>query len=243
MRSAGFSRGGSGAGFSLLEVVIAVGILSLIMLGVALALKGTGDVVAVGATQNEMERTSQNALDRMALELRDSAARVITVAANGSAIQFQVPVDLDGNGTVLDRNGAVEFGFLAGAAPSKGTITYRFVQNLIQGRPEVLDERVAGLKLNDDADRCDRFARGCVVRVTQAAGGAEVTGPALTGRWLVQPEGDWGGDINGDGAADPIFKLDAASGRVLIGLWSMQVDGRSSALVVHRSTSVCLRNR
>jgi len=231
-------------GFTLLEVMVAVGILSMVMLGVALALKNTGQVAALEATRNEMERSSQRALDVMALDLRDSAARVATVSADGTSIQFQIPADLNGNGTVLNSSGLVEFGFLDDkGVPRAGTITYKFVQNVVGGQNELLDEAAGRRKLNNDADVTDKFARGCIVRITQVTGGAAVTGPIISGRWIVQPNGNWGGDINGGGVADPIFKLDATNGRVLINLWAMQIDRENHQQVGNFSTSICFRNK
>jgi prepilin-type N-terminal cleavage/methylation domain-containing protein len=237
------SRRAGERGFSLLELMVAMAILSMILLGAALALNGTNDVAVLEATRNEMERSSQNALDRMALELRDSAAKVITVAANGSSIQFQVPVDLDGKGTILNSTGAVEYGFLANGVPTGGTITYRFVQNLVAGQPEVLSEAARRMQLNDDADLGDRFARGYILRTTQLTSGAVVSQSILTGRWIVQPDGNWGGDVDGDGAADPIFQLDGTSGRVLVNLWGMQVDSHKNRHFVRSAAGICFRNK
>ena len=236
-RGRDFASGRFCAGFSLLEVVVAVGILSLVMIGVGLALKNTGEVATAGATGNEMERSGQKALDQMALELRESALKVITVSADGSSVQFQVPVDLDGNGTVLDRNGAVEYGFMDAGMPRKGAITYQFIQNVSRGLPEVLDVNLNG------GGGARRFARGCLARSTQVFGAAASGGPTLTGRWLVQPDGNWGGDIDGDGVGDPIFGVEPGNGRVLVNLWAMQVDGRKNPQVVHSSAGVCLRNK
>ena len=230
-------------GFTLLELMVAVGILSMILLGAGLALNNANDVAALESTRNEMERSSQSALDRMALELRDSAARVVTVSANGSSIQFQVPADLNGNGTILDGAGNIEFGFLDNAVPRSGTITYRFVQNVVGGQPEVLDESARRMQLNNDADRADRFARGYILRVTQLTSGAVTKQSILTGRWIVQPDGNWGGDVDGDGAADPIFRLDGTSGRVLVNLWGLQVDSHKNRHFIRSATSICFRNK
>jgi prepilin-type N-terminal cleavage/methylation domain-containing protein len=236
-RGRGFANGRFCAGFSLLEVVVAVGILSLIMIGVALALKNTGEAASAGAIGNDMARSGQKAVDQMALELRESAIRVITVAADGSSIRFQIPVDLDGNGTVLDRHGAVEYGFLDAGVPRKGAIVYQFIQNVSKGMPEVLDARF------DGGGGTRRFARGCIARSTRVFGFPASGASPLTGRWIVQPDGSWGGDIDGDAVGDPIFTVEPGNGRVVVNLWAMQVDGRKNPQVVHNSAGVCLRNR
>ncbi|HOX07028.1 MAG TPA: prepilin-type N-terminal cleavage/methylation domain-containing protein [Planctomycetota bacterium] len=231
------------AGFSLLEVVIAMGILSIVLLGAALALKSTNDISTSGAISSDMELTNQNALSAMSTELRDSAVRVITVAGDGSAIQFQVPVDLDGNGTVLDGSGNTEYGLIDKGVPSRGTITYRFVQNEAGGTPEVLDEHVLNADVNGNIDRTDRFSIGWVQRFTQVTGQAETAGRILTDRCVVLPEAAWGSDIDGDGLADPIFALDAATGRVSIGLRTVRVTGRNNVHPSRCATTVLLRNK
>jgi type II secretory pathway pseudopilin PulG len=241
--NANAGRCASRAGFSLLEVVVAVGVLALMMIGVAMVFKDTGFVASSEAKSNDVARTSQGALDQMTKELRESAIRVITVSADGSSIQFQIPVDIDGNGTILDGSGAVEYGFLDRGVPTKGTITYRFVENIVGGRPDVLREADLRLDLNGDGDRLDSFDRGCIVRITHANGGPEVRGPALTGQCVVVAHADWGGDIDGDGVADPIFKLDGATGRVQINVWTMLADDRKNPQMLRSSSSVCPRNK
>ena len=231
-------------GFTLLEAMVAVAILSGILLTALLAIHSGTDMTNIESARNNMERSNQEALDKLALELRDAAPRVVTVAGDGSAIQFQIPVDLNANGTVLDGNANIEFGFTdRNGAPQSGTITYRFVQNTVGGQPEILDEAALGMGLNRDGDSSDRFVRGRLVRVTRVTGWPEVQDPLPIGLWIVQPAGNLGGDVDGDGVADPIFQLDAAGGRVLVNLWSMHADGRKNRQMVLSGTSICLRNR
>jgi hypothetical protein len=80
------------------------------------------------------------------------------------------------------------------------------------------------------------------VRITQAAGWPAVTTP-LSGRWIVQPSGNWGGDIDGDGTPDPIYKMDATNGRVLVNLWAMEIDIERNKHAVNCSTSISFRNK
>ena len=58
--------------------------------------------------------------------------------------------------------------------------------------------------------------------------------------FVVQPSGNWGGDIDGDGNPDPIFQ--SSAGRVTMDLWQMRVDQAGNTHVVRCQTSVCLRN-
>ncbi len=228
----------------MLELMIAVTILSGILLAIALVLQSTGEVATIEAARNEIERANQDALDRMALDLRDSAVRVTQVAANGSSVRFQIPVDLNGNNTVLDNAGIIEFGFVdAAGAPQAGTITYRFVQGVRGGQPDVLDEAALRVDFNNDGDITDRYSRGYLVRVTQVTGGPELVNPVRVGIWVAQRDGALGADITGDGQPDPIFQMDAANNRLLVNLWGIHLDENKNRHFVRSSSSIFLRNR
>lgn len=240
-------------GFSLLEVLVATAIFSLIVLLVGMTFSSTGNMVAIEATRNELERSGQRVLEVMAAELRDSAPVRATLLNGGSGIRFEVPVDLDGDGTLLDAAGELEFGFLQGGAPQQGVIIYRFVQNVRGGVPDVLDEAAMNMRLNNDADMTDRFARGYLIRSTQVLpGGPEVvSGTALTNPFIAQPDGNWGGDLTGNGMPDPIFSYVDAAGNVVAGptsririnLWFLDVGSGKFRHFVQTQTCVGLRNR
>ena len=57
---------------------------------------------------------------------------------------------------------------------------------------------------------------------------------------MVQPSGNWGGDIDGDGNADPLFRQ---SGKQLwADLWMLTIDQSGMQHMVRCRTSLHLRN-
>lgn len=95
------------AGFSLIEITVAAGIAI-----VAFCFVGKMAVLAFDAwSEGEgrmrfQERTAQG-MQRIAREVRQADAT--TLAAAGGSLRFQVPADLDGDGTVLDPDGETEY--------------------------------------------------------------------------------------------------------------------------------------
>lgn len=234
-RRAGAARRGGRAGFTLLEMMVAIAILSVVMLAVFRTMTHTSDLAAVEAQQNDLEKAGQKMLEEMSAALR--SASVISISSDGTRIVFQVPVDLDGNGTVLDGSGNVEFGAQEGGVVTDDTITYRFVQDVVGAQPDMLSEGLLRRDINRDGDLLDRFDRGFLGRITSAPGAAL---RECAGVWVVQPTANYGGDVDGDGSADPIFRM--ANERLWIDLWLASVDRTGMVHFVHCNTSVFLRN-
>lgn len=96
------------AGFTLTEVSIAMGLSSvtsylvLKMIVLTFGTYHTGE--ALMGHQEALDRASRV----LAREIRQ--ADEATLLASGSSVVFQVPEDLDGDGTVLDAYGDLEFG-------------------------------------------------------------------------------------------------------------------------------------
>ncbi|MHC4916625.1 MAG: prepilin-type N-terminal cleavage/methylation domain-containing protein [Planctomycetota bacterium] len=232
--SASSSKRSVQGGFSLLEVMVAIGILSLVMLMTFASMKSATDVSAVENTRNRLDRKGAKALDTMSKELR--SASVLGVAGNGTVLVFQKPVDLDGNGTVLDKTGEPEFGIDDVSPPATGAINFQFVpNNALSVGP--MNEALLRRDLNGDGDRLDVFDRGRIMRATTLWA---VQPRQLSGYYIVQPRGNWGGDIDGDGAPDPIFRINGK--QVFMDLWMIAVDASGMQHLVRCQTSVQCRN-
>ena len=95
-------------GFTLVEVSICLGLSSvasyLIMNMVVLTFGAYNAGEALIGNQEKMDRASRV----LAREIRQ--ADQATLAASGSTVTFTIPEDLDGDGTVLDADGNLEFG-------------------------------------------------------------------------------------------------------------------------------------
>jgi prepilin-type N-terminal cleavage/methylation domain-containing protein len=229
------SKRATQAGVTLLEMMVAIGILSMVLLMAFAALKGTTDVSSMEYTRNDLDRTGAKALETMAAELKH--ASVLGTAADGSVLVFQVPADLDGSGTVLDKNGDCEFGITDDGKISTGSINFQFVQNKGTIVGDVLNEKNLRRDLNNDGDQNDVFDRGRIMRATTRIGSSPRT---VSGFWIVQPNSNWGGDIDGDGSPDPIFSVSGK--RVSINLWMIATDQSGMQHLVHCQTSVQCRN-
>jgi hypothetical protein len=216
-------------------MMVAVGILSLVLLMAFATLKSTTDVSTMEYTRNEMDRTGAKALETICAELKESS--VLGVAGDGTVLIFQVPADLDGNGTVLDKTGECEFGINDGGIPATGAINFQFVQNASNMTGETISEPNLRRDLNGDGDMTDVFDRGRILRTTSLPGAKIST---VSGFYVVQPSGNWGGDIDGDGNADPLFRMSGK--RVWVDLWMIATDQSGMQHLVRCQSSVQLRN-
>jgi len=199
--------GRSARGFSLVEIMIG----SLILLVVVLlayrllfTVQESTDRTNITAYLHNRGRTLAEALIREITE-----ARIVSVSAENESIVLQVPVDHDGDGDVLDANGAVEYGFrdpANGQAPRLGwTATYTAVVEEDHSEPALK------ININKDGDKNDVFVSCRLERVVKdAAGVAQDRITLAHDIYLVQNPKD--ADLNGDGTPDPLFKLADAAG-------------------------------
>ena len=149
-------RAPSQAGFTLVETMVAGGILLSMSLIAMLWLTGVSDLWWTTSTQSEVRTRSQQAVNRMVSELR-SATRtaaasppnaVIPGAPLNTSMTFYLPADLDLNGLIIDAAGNTEWN---AAAP----IQYLFVpaqQQLVRiqgGQQTVLANDVTAATFDD----------------------------------------------------------------------------------------------
>lgn len=223
-------RPGEG-GFTLVELLISVSILSMVMLTAFAAVKMVGDSLAAETLDN----LAYSAVERVVAAIAEDLhyAQITDIDdVEWTWINFQVPVDLNGDGTIEDT----ELGFLLGGRPTPGSVTYAFeADELPDGSPRTVSEGMWG-DLNGDGDSADTFDLGHMVKLMKDTDtGDEIT--QRMGNWIIQPTDNWGGDIDGDAAGDddPIFSRSGK--RVTISLWSLGVDPRVAPRLAN-STSV-----
>jgi len=182
-------------GFGLLELLVATSVLAMIAVA---GLAGTVRVFRVGS--DEMVRANQRGQvtacwRRVRADL--GAGRVLGVDPAGDAIVYQVPVDPDGDGDPVNGSGQVDWGAEEGGLDVAGatvTLHFRVVRTIA--------EAAVDQDLNGDGDRDDTFDVGHLRRVTSGGQAAE-----WSGNWILQPSGNHGGDLDGDGRADPLFRV------------------------------------
>lgn len=97
-------------GFTLIETMLAVSILSILMAIFAIFLEGVHRTAVLEDTQMAAHDDVRLGMTRVRRELRMAAAS--SIVWNGElrtdVLEYQVPFDIDGNGTQLDLNGVVE---------------------------------------------------------------------------------------------------------------------------------------
>ena len=239
------------AGTTLIEVMIVVVIFAVVMLGTMQVLNMANENLEVDIPQGDMENIGRRLVEQIERMVRSSGSGHITVGADGSWIEFQIPVDHDNDGDVLDRNFAIQWGSIEAPNPPlwpDGEPTplhatrYRFLQT------RTYAEAAAGntnVNLGRDFARDDTYALGNIVFDTLVSypGGAAVSGgwtSSFGTDMVILRNGAFGGDMDGDAVADPIFALNGS--RLTINLWLMRIVGENEPILVNTRTTVLLRN-
>jgi len=191
--SAEATRAESSRGVTLIEAIVAAVILTAIL---TTAIKSTTDqTAATEAVRSSLLVRAELAEQKVLVELEEGL--IDSPPATGDSLAWQVPIDPDGDGSFLDAEGAIQWGMVRGGVATSGArATVRFAGD------RVLDEKLLAFDLNGDRDKKDLFDQGHLERV-----GPDGAIDELTGSWILQPVGNHGGDLDGDGVGDPIFAL------------------------------------
>ncbi|MHC4501846.1 MAG: PulJ/GspJ family protein [Planctomycetota bacterium] len=249
-------------GFTLLETMMVTAILSVVLIGVSMTLKGASDEVSVSIPETDLQTNSQRTLRRIVEELTDALAGTanVTVAADGRWIRFRAPVKVWESWTRDDGTAptyAAEWGArLGGAETSGGFNAIAFIQSTVPDVSPLNESDVVdgGVNINvnteQTADETDSFAMGHLVLIydpdaSYPTMSGDETVRQITGDWVAQVAvgTDFGGDVDGDGNVDPLFGYDDTARTVTIDLWGLRVIRQQRMpLVVNENTTVVLRN-
>jgi len=216
-------------GLTYLEIAVTVALFSVAMIITLAFMKSSFEGYDVQKTNCDSQRAAQQVLERIAIELRP--AKVVgAIPADGASIVMQVPVDPQGDGVVVDANGAIEWGAPEDTGDVVGSaITYRFVQT------GTLRESADGRDYNGNGRMTDSFAVGHVARTTTRGRTTKLGEGAV-----VQPLGALGGDVDGDGSPDPIFSQNGDL--VAVNLWTLRSGLNKETFMTQAATTVRLRN-
>lgn len=180
------------AGFSLVEALI-VGAVVALMLGAAVVREAVRSDGGSAVVRSNLFARLDRALRSLAADFE--RADLDAPGEKGDTLSYQLPIPLAG---ARDARGPTEWGVVVNGVPVKGgRATLRFVAD------SVLDEARLAIDLNGDGDQRDQFEQGHLERLLP-----DGTIEQLTGSWILLPAGDHGGDVDGDGKADPIFTVD-----------------------------------
>lgn len=97
-------------GFTLVELMVVGLIFTLISLAIFGVLSVGRQSWCTGSTQVQLQQETRKAMDWMVKGLRESGSTHANITESGSIITFQVPVDQDNDGDVLDSSSDVEWG-------------------------------------------------------------------------------------------------------------------------------------
>ncbi len=108
-------------GFTFVETLVAGGILVVLASMATLWATGGINLWWTSNTQTDVRMTTQQAIARMADELRNATRAstvlpspniVIPPAPNNTSMTFYLPADIDGNGLIVDATGNIEWDML-----------------------------------------------------------------------------------------------------------------------------------
>ncbi|MCZ6689047.1 MAG: hypothetical protein O7H41_05540 [Planctomycetota bacterium] len=102
------SRTGNDRGSTLLEIILVAGIASMLGLLVTRMTILSFDLWREGEGRMQLQERVEQVLKRLSREVRQADKTNLTIS--GSSLSFRIPQDLDGDGTILDTDGATEFG-------------------------------------------------------------------------------------------------------------------------------------
>ncbi len=244
---AGLSVGRPNApGFTLLEVMMVTAILTVVLGGTTAYLVTMSDSISSEMSQSVLEINAARTLSNLADELVDGYVSSPTPGAGSdlasSFVQIKQPADLSGDGSMLDEIAAGNiYGVRTPWGDESGYIEYRFAAHPDAARASLIE--VAPNDINGDGDCDDVFVRGLLVREWNGTSRAPVARSLLWDVLQVETSpGNYGGDIDGDGANDPIFHMAAGSKVLTMSVWLYGRDGRRHILHNAR-TGVALPNQ
>lgn len=103
-------------GFSIVELLVVMAIFTIIC-GAIFASLSSGNVLwDTGSNQARIEQEVRKSVEKIYRELKETSSSRVTIGGGGTSITFQVPVDSDNDGDIIDDSGQVEWGV--------NTITY-----------------------------------------------------------------------------------------------------------------------
>ena len=160
-------------GFTLVEVMVAGTILSAVGLLVGLWLAGVSSLWWTSTTKSQASTTVQQALSRMTSELT-LATRTgsptapgisIPAAPNNTSLTFYLPIDLDGDGTIIDANGNTEWDT---AHPIQYTYDApsRQLRRVKGGQAVILATNVTGVRFDDVTTDATLLANEVTITLT-----------------------------------------------------------------------------
>lgn len=146
-------------GLTLIETLIVGGLFASVSLIMTLWLNGVSDLWWTSSTQAQARTHIQQSMSRMLKELRGTTRSVATggtpllipSSPNNTQVTFYLPKDLDGNGTILNAQGGIEWDNASAAKAVQYTYdaAARQVKRIQGGQQQVLTNGVTDVRFED----------------------------------------------------------------------------------------------
>ncbi len=254
-------------GFTLIEVMISVVVLVLLMAGVFQILANSQTNYDMSRATGYSESQWRNTIDDLNREL--IFAKIDSLSATYTALQYKLPVDWDNDNDVTDATGVMEYGYAntnPGAANGPRLNWYAvidFVPTKVLLEPQAtfatsLPIERYNFDLNKDGDMVDVFYSGQLVRYIYASaadlplvGGTNPVSSLPIADNVILNAFNLAGDVNGDGTVDKLFRLLDSSkvevvsqpAMVQISPWVGTFDADRRSFYLRNSTfAVAMRN-
>lgn len=132
----------------------------------------------------------------------------------GTGFSYRAPIDFDGDGDLYDGD-EISWGSVVQGVPTPNGWSAILFEPVA-----VVNEADRDFDLNGDGDRVDVFDLGRIrMRAWDPTNPGPVSDIALCSPMVLQEQCNWGGDLDADGFADPMFLWDPLTGRIRIRLF------------------------
>lgn len=208
-------------GLTLIELALSIAVFAAIVAVAYPAFIGANNTVSTGTSRDQMERKGDRLLEEVNGFLR--SGRVVSVAAAPKPPAVTV--------VRVDRTVAIE------DLPGDGDTPWAAEKETLRFRPvRTLSERDLDEDLNGDGDRKDEFSLGRL----EIEDAGRVRSLSDTGLVMLGLP-DYQGDLDGDGAPDPLFTFTERSVDVRLRLATR--DGQGHFLTTTLGSTLRLRNQ
>lgn len=151
-------------GFTLVEVIIATALLVIIIAITFNVIITSQRTYSTGATISDLEEKGRLFIDRIKDEL--SEAKITSITNYHSRIQFQVPVDPDGNGSVINTvTKAIDWGAISPLPPPNNGHKLNWSYAYEFGATQTLNEATDGIDYNNDGTLNAIFVSGKIYHI------------------------------------------------------------------------------
>lgn len=91
-------------GFTLLEMMVAMGVFSLLMVLVMMILRGGEEQTRLADIKMALQESARESLYRMGQEIRESSPSRVSIGNSGASVTFQIPAAVSNSGTITWSN-------------------------------------------------------------------------------------------------------------------------------------------